>query len=504
MRDADRRTAEIMHVPSAVLMERAALLIAGRVIKRLDECSFLQRKPKVLIVCGPGNNGGDGFACGRILLENGIDAVCLALCPEEKMSVLEREQCLSVRALDERAVVNSIFHMDQDVIVDAVFGISLNRPVEGDYADIIERINESSAYVISADIPSGIDADSAEVLGVAVKASETVSLGFLKPGNVLFPGAGYNGELVMGNIGITEKSLKKTPRISYLEDGDIGLPLRKADTNKGSYGKVLIVAGNRDMAGAAVLAAKAALKSGCGMVRVLTHENNRNVLMTLLPEVLVTTYSDDTPSGERTGQTSLFDKKEMSLEEKVREAVSWCSVIAVGPGIGRDPGSEGLLRTVLKNAGHLPLVLDADALNIISKNLEIMTECSSEIVITPHIREMSALTGIPVPEIKSHITDVAEDFASGYHVTCVLKDSRTVTAMSSGRLVLNLNGNNGMATAGSGDVLTGIIVSLIAQGVAPDSAAYLGAALHGAAGDRAAENKGRHGMTASDIIENIR
>ncbi len=505
MRDADSRTAEIMHVPSAVLMERAALLIAGRVIKRLDETySSGVKRQKVLIVCGPGNNGGDGYACGRILIENGVDTGCFFAGREEKMSPLEREQYLSVKALDENALVDQVTDTDYDVIVDAIFGISLNRAVEGEYADIIGKINRSNAYIISADIPSGIDADSGEVLGIAVEADETVSLGFLKPGNVLFPGAGYNGELIRGNIGITDRSFVKTPHIAYLEEDDIRLPLRAADTNKGSFGKVLIVAGNKDIGGAAVLSARAALKTGCGMVRVLTHENNRNVLMTAVPEALVTTYGDDTPSEEKTGQTSLFDSMEKSLGEKVKEAVSWSSVIAIGPGIGTDPFAEKLLKTVLKYAGHCPVVLDADALNIISRNTEILTECASEVVITPHIKEMSVLTGIPVPEIKSHLMDVASDFASGYHLTCVLKDSRTVTALSSGYEVLNLNGNNGMATAGSGDVLTGIIVSLMAQGVKADKAAYLGTALHGAAGDRAADKIGRHGMTASDIIENIR
>ncbi|MCR4590202.1 MAG: NAD(P)H-hydrate dehydratase [Lachnospiraceae bacterium] len=508
MRDADSRTSQEMHVPSAVLMERAALLIAGRVIKKLDEKGLDPFSQKVLVVCGPGNNGGDGFATGRILLENGVETRCLSLCGEEKMSPLEREQYLSVKALDENACITSVSDIEEfDVVVDAVFGISLNRMVEGEYADIIKEINGSGSYIISVDIPSGVDADSGQILGNAVKADETVSLGYLKPGNVLYPGASFNGELIKGNIGITSVSLKKRPALSYLELNDTNyyeyFPYRFKDSNKGTFGKVLLVAGSRDVAGAAVLAARAALRTGCGMVRVLTHENNRNVIMTACPEVLVTTYSDETPSSEKTGQTSLFDRQEKSLEEKVKEAVAWCTVIAAGPGIGTDAGAELLLKTVLKNADSKPVVLDADALNIIGEKTELITECLSEIVVTPHLKEMSVLTGIPVPEIKSHIIEVASDYAAGYHVTCVLKDSRTVTAMSDGYSVLNLNGNSGMATAGSGDVLTGIIASLIAQGSSAAPAAYTGVGIHATAGDRAAKEKGQYGMTASDIIEYI-
>ena len=510
MRDADSRTAMELHVPSAVLMERAALLTAGRVIKRLDdtgEGGSSRSGRKVLIVCGPGNNGGDGFACGRILMERDIFVEFLFVGQEEKMSPLEREQYLSVRALKEDAVFfGSVPVIDHDIIVDALFGISLSRKIEGEYADIVYRINagrKQGAYVISIDIPSGIDADSAAVQGVAVFADETVSCGFLKPGNVLFPGALYNGRLIEGNIGITEKSLKKRPRISYLEENEIRLPERLPDSNKGSYGKVLIAAGSETIAGAALLSARAALRTGCGMVRVLTHENNRAVIQTALPEALVTTYREDSFSGEKNGQTSLFDYKGKSIEDIVKEAVSWCSVIAAGPGLGTDRNVLRLLKAILDNAGSRPLILDADALNIISNDTELLSGISPETVITPHLMEMSRLTGIPVREVKTHIMDVASDFASGYHVTVVLKDSRTVTAFSNKDIVINLNGNNGMATAGSGDVLTGIIASLAAQGVEPERAAALGAALHGRAGDRASECCGQHGLMATDIIENI-
>ena len=240
MKAADSRTSEEMHVPSAVLMERAAILTAGRVLKKLEAGG-----KKVLIVCGPGNNGGDGFATGRILLERGVDADILFIGNEGKMSPLEKEQYLSVKALDEnRVFFGSVASLYYDVIVDAVFGISLSRPVEGEYLEAVRYINESrkrGAYVISIDIPSGVDADLGIIRGEAVSADETLVCAFLKKGNVLFPGAAYCGELILGDIGITERSLSKTPKVLYFDDDEIRLPLRKADSNKGSYGKVLIL-----------------------------------------------------------------------------------------------------------------------------------------------------------------------------------------------------------------------------------------------------------------------
>ncbi len=504
MREADKRTPEIMHVGSAVLMERAAILTAGRVLRQLEK-----GKKKVLIVCGPGNNGGDGFATGRILMERGIDTEFLLVVDEGKMSPLEREQFLSVKALKENCIfTGSIPVMDHDIIVDAIFGISLSRTVEGNFADIIGRINDcrdKGAFVISIDIPSGIDADSGAVMGIAVKAHETLVCGYLKYGNVLYPGAGYAGELILGNIGITDKSFGRTPRVSYFTEDEIKLPERRADTNKGSYGKVLLYAGSAEIAGAACLAGKAALKSGCGMVRLLSHEKNRSVLQSFCPELLFSSLGKEDKEEGAYSQMSLFDGNPGgNTEEKIRKAVSWCSVIAAGPGIGTDKKAEEHLKTLIKYAEARPMVLDADALNIISGDLNILSDNASDIVITPHLMEMSRLTGIPVSEIKSHLLDVALDFSSLYHVTTVLKDARTVIAFPDGRAVINLNGNNGMAKAGSGDVLTGIIASLMAQGVDAKQAACLGAAIHGAAGDRAIQRTGAHGMMATDLIDDIR
>ncbi len=495
MRAADVRTAKELHVPSAVLMERAAILTAGRAIKRLDDLSLRGAGGRVLIVCGPGNNGGDGFACARVLLEQGISVSVIYGGDRDKLSGLPLEQYLSVKALDGNSEVEGDVDFDLfPVIIDALFGISLSRNIEGKYALLVEKINKagvSGSYVISIDLPSGVDADTGQILGTAVKADETMVCGFLKPGNLLYPGAGCTGEPIIGNIGITEKSLTADPMIFCPEDSDIQLPGRRDYSNKGTFGKVLIVAGNEEIAGAAVLSALAALRTGCGMVRVLTSVQNRTVLQTSVPEAFVSCYSgEEGDSG-------------VELDEKVIKAIEWSDVIAVGPGIGRSAFSEMLLRSVLRNAGGRTVVLDADALNMISEHNEILSECSSEMIITPHLMEMSRLTGVKPEDLKKDLLSAAKDYASLYHLTVVLKDARTVTALKNGKAVINTNGNNGMATAGSGDVLTGMIAALLSQGVSPGAAACLGVSLHAKAGDRAAEEKGKHALIAGDIINMI-
>ncbi len=496
MKEADQRTSNVFHVSPAVLMERAAILTAGRVIRRLDLKYDSISEGSVLVVCGPGNNGGDGFACARILLEQGINVFISIPGGKDKLSGLPYEQYLSVKALNENCEIEDDFLLYRfDVIVDAIFGISLSREIEGKFktaVDAINRAGKSGTAVISIDIPSGVDADTGQILGSAVKADETLVCGFLKPGNLLYPGAEYTGESIIGNIGITEKSLNSEPLLFCPETKDIFLPERTDYSNKGTFGKVLIVAGNEEIAGAAVLSALAALRTGCGMVRVLTSENNRAVLQASVPEAFVSCYNG-TESGE----------SEESLEALVKKTIEWCDVIAIGPGIGRSAFSERLLRSVMRNSGGRSLVLDADALNIISEHNDILSLCNSEMIITPHLREMSRLTGISTEDLKKDLLGAARDYASLYHLTVVLKDARTVTAFENGNAVINTKGNNGMATAGSGDVLTGMIAALLSQGVKPRAAACLGVSLHALAGDRAAEEKGKHALIAGDIINMI-
>ena len=487
MKNADLRTSEEFHISSDVLMERAAMELRGALEAAVKDLSC------VLIVCGPGNNGGDGFALGRLLTEKNIETDCVLIGSREKCSELEEKQIKTLEALG-KGILYEIPIPDKryDAVVDALFGVSLNRDLEGEFLEAVQRINqfkEKGAFVLSVDIASGINADTGEIMGGAVNADMTLACGYKKIGSLIFPGAQYSGKVVAANIGIPRRAVENSDALTAFEPYEIHLLARYADSNKGSYGKVLFVCGSKEVCGAAILAAKAALKCGAGMVRIFTHELNRNAIITSLPEALITTYSTDIADDELFG--------------RLEEALKWSSAVVAGCGLGTGSLSKNIMQKLV-NSANVPktAVFDADALNIIAADEELLYSGIFEkkggrrIIFTPHVGEMSRLTGKSIEEIKADSINTAKIYARHHNVTLCLKDARTVTAMAGGRsAVLNLNGNNGMATAGSGDVLSGIIGAL--------GDAALGVAVHGAAGDIARDAHGLHAMTASDIIEAI-
>ena len=318
-------------------------------------------------------------------------------------------------------------------------------------------------------------------------ADKTVTFGFKKLGLVLYPGARYAGELVVKDIGLTEIGFEgKLPKVSSHTPEDMEmLPVRQPYSNKGTFGRVLVVAGSTNMSGAAYLSAKAAYRMGVGLVNIYTVEENREILQTQLPEAILTTYDSQNPD--------LGD-----LIAKIQEA----RVIVVGPGMGRSLSTRIILETVLK-VSEVPLVIDADAVNILAENPDLLEDHRQDIILTPHLGEMSRLIKKNTRQISENIIAEAEDFARKKGLNCVLKDTRTVIARRDGQVFLNQSGNDGMATAGSGDVLTGIIAGLIAQGLGSMEAASLGVYIHGLAGDRAAEKLGRHALMARDIIDSL-
>jgi len=487
MRLADEFTSQKLHVPSNVLMERAALSL----YEALKERDILKKNMRILILAGPGNNGADGIALARILAEGGFEAELIFPKGRDSLNESGRNQLEALLALDPKAEerTGSLLKGEEyDLVVDAIFGNALNRPLEGVYLEAVRSINDlhdKGAFVCAVDIPTGINATDGHVCGMAVSADLTVTFAFKKLGNVLYPGAGFCGEVVVKNIGITRRSLVKKPSCFALEPEDITLPERIRYSNKGTYGKVLLIAGSENMAGAAVLGALSSLKSGCGMVRVYTNEKNRVILQETVPEAIVSTYDETAP------------------EAGLEDCFNWCDVVAMGPGLSRSNAASAIVKYVLMHT-DLPVVADADALNIIADEPDILTSSNSDVVITPHVGEMSRLTGISKRDIADHLPETATDFAKSYNVTCVLKDARTVIAGSDGRICINLNGNSGMATAGSGDVLTGIIASLLAQGMDAFSASFMGCAIHGKAGDRASEKLSEAPVIARDIINEIR
>lgn len=467
-------------VSSLVLMERAAL----SVLDFLLSSDFDLRK--VLIVCGPGNNGGDGLALARLLFLKGINIELIYLGEGQNTS---KENSAQLKIIKSYAIplTHEMDPSNATLIVDAIFGIGLSRSVEGKYHKIIEKINESRLDVVSLDIPSGIDASTGQCLGIAIRANTTVTFAYKKLGCVLYPGANYTGNLLVKDIGISHEAENLPPPsvYSYTQSDLIKLPQRLPDSNKGTYGKVLIIAGDLGMSGAAYLAAKAAYKVGAGLVKILTHKENRPVLLGMLPEAIISVYEQE-----------YFNQKELIQE------LSWATSILVGPGMGVSLHTEKVVETVIKFS-KLPVILDADALNVLAKNRDLLKNHGGNLITTPHLQEMSRLIHKDTQVVKRNLIEEARKFALKHQLICVLKDSRSVVSDGGPQVYLNQSGNSGMATAGSGDVLAGMIAGLCGQNQNLFDSAKLGVYLHGLAGDAAKLDRGETSLMASDILDSI-
>lgn len=482
MKRYDQNTTEHFFIPSIVLMERAAAAFVEELKVRKVNLA------KVLVVCGTGNNGGDGLAIARMLKLEHYDTTIVFVGRQEKVSEQNLRQQKILEAYGFEIERDFSVEVPYTAVIDAVFGVGLSRTVTGVYAEIIEKMNVLTGTKIAVDIASGISADNGAVLGIAFRAELSVTFAYIKVGMLLWPGNEYTGEIAVKEIGIPEESFMGAyPHIAALEESDFHmLPPRKSHSNKGTYGRLLIVAGSVNMAGAAVLSAKAAYAAGCGLVKVLTPEENRLILQTSLPEAVLMTYQEKEPDLAR-----------------VLEALHWADAIVCGPGMGMSDTADMLVHYAAEHAS-VPLLLDADALNLAARNTSILSEIQADIVITPHLGEMGRLIQKSVPDIQENLIACAEEVAEKYHVICVLKDERTVISLPGKQTYLNLSGNPGMATAGSGDVLSGIIGSLLAQGMKAVEAAPFGAYLHGKAGDTIAEQTGMRGLMASDLVDGLR
>lgn len=481
MKRCDTYTIEKIGVPAMVLMERAAL----SAMEELCDGSFDLKQ--VLVVCGGGNNGGDGFALARLLHLQNIAVSILFVGNKDKLTPETRQQM--------KIAENYGIKIDSDIdftgfttIVDALFGIGLDRKVEGRYANIIEKMNQSQADILALDIPSGISADTGKIMGISAQAKKTITFGYKKIGLVLYPGAKYAGIIKTKDIGIKDVGFNKEyPKIcSYTYEDLKKIPRRNPYSNKGTFGKVLIMAGSVNMSGAAYFSAKAAYRMGAGLVRIYTLQENRQILQTMLPEAILTTY----------------DENDIEIEV-LKQVINWANVIVMGPGSGQGPSVALILKHVLENA-KVPLVIDADGINCIARDPNLLKNHQSDIILTPHLGEMARLTRKSIPEIAENLIQEAESYAKKHHLVCVLKDTRTVVTDGKDGVYLNQSGNNGMATGGSGDVLTGIIAALLAQGVDLLEAARLGVYIHGLAGDSARSKLGAHSMMANDLIDHIK
>ena len=464
MRRADLYTIEEIGVPSMVLMERAAL----EVVRCMEEEQLDFRK--VLVICGSGNNGGDGYAIARLLHLKGHDVTIFFAGNSQKRSE-ENAQQAKIAAHYEIPVITNLGTEEYSVIIDALFGTGLKREVTGHYREVLCSVNQMAGKKVAVDLPSGIHDTTGARMGIAFCADLTVAIAFPKRGLFLQEGNVCAGKILTGDIGISSETFSEgTVTFGYeKQDLFLGFPKRKKNSHKGSYGKVLMIAGSKGMSGAAYLSAKAAYAVGAGLVQIYTHEENRVILQQLLPEAIITTY--DT-----------FDS------EQLEKLIQWADLIGIGCGLGKSDTAERVMQYTLKRA-LVPCVVDADGINILSKHMEWIEETNALIVLTPHMKEMSRMLQCSVRELIEQRMEKLHAFVERYKVVCVLKDARTLVAKEHRNTYLNLSGNAAMAKAGSGDVLAGVIVGILAQQCEPYTSVCLGVFLHGLAGDMARDKK---------------
>ena len=520
----DRYTIEEIGVPQMVLMERAALHVAdavGNLIEHESAAGFKDRLNKdivnkdivnkdkrIVAIAESGNNGGDAVAAARILKLKGFDVDIIHIDGISKRSEaftyqlnLSKKAGIRIISLKDEINLRDELINKYDYLIDGIFGVGLSREVKGIHKDVIELMNKTKGKVISVDVPSGVSSDTGEILGAAVKADVIVTFGYIKKGLLFNPAQSLAGHIILGDIGFYPDKNSEILHYTYdRNDVKNRLPVRRNDSNKGTYGKVLIVAGSENISGAAFLAGNAAYRTGTGLVKVFTHENNRKALETMLPEALLYFYRD-------------FDSE---AKKELESSLDWASCAVVGPGLSLDSNARYIMDTLLNRKKNPGLILDADAINIISESKEkkeLLKEVAkkTDVILTPHLMEMARFIADgdedlkeKISYIKNNRSKVAINAAKDYHIILVLKDARTfVTDPDSEKIYINTTGNSGMSTGGSGDTLTGIIAGLIAGGVDCDNAARLGVYLHGAAGDIAKEKLGEHSVMARDIADNM-
>ena len=507
MAQYDRNTTEHFGVASLVLMERAALAVYERV-------TAVDGARRILCLAGTGNNGADALAVARLAFQDGYEVVVRVVGDETKATDAFQKQKKTLAAYGVTCApfqVRDEAFRTADVIVDGLFGVGLTRELAGEAKEAVEAVNrarhdvDGGPYVIAVDLPSGIRADDGTVAGCAVQADETVTFGFAKIGHLLYPGAAYTGLLQVASVGITKESfLGQLPRAMYYGETDARLLTRRPDGNKATFGKILIIAGSPTVSGAALLAAQSCYRSGAGMVRVLTAKENIAAIQTTLPEALFDAY--DVGNDEEDGETG--DAKER-LQEQILAACAWSTAAVAGPGIGTDETAKTILTTLLTNYDK-PLILDADALTLLAQDPALASAAAAYggggkwLMLTPHLKEFSRLYGAPVQDCRDAMCVFPRQLAERYHATIVCKDARTIVAdADQPGFYINTTGNCGMATAGSGDVLVGLLGALSARGMDAYHTACLGVYLHGRAGDKACAALGEDYMLAGDIVSRL-
>jgi len=499
MREADRRTIEDIGIPSLVLMENAG----RQVVAAMEAVHGDLQEHSVAVLCGRGNNGGDGFVVARTLIQRGVDVSVFVVGSRVaevrgdarvNLDILGRLGITVVEVADSQAWELHFSEVSAcTLIVDAIFGTGLNAPLEGLLASVAEDVNQSGIPVVAIDLPSGLSADHHEPLGDSIVAGTTVTLAAPKLALVLPPAETRAGDIVIADIGIPMEVVESLegPRMDLLTRGamrSLVVP-READTHKGDYGRVLLVTGSRGKTGAAHLAAVGALRAGAGLVTIATPSSCLPIVAAMAPEYM-TASLDENPDG--------LDPD--GVEELLGTATD---VLAVGPGLGQGAGTRAFVQAIVDRA-TVPLVIDADGLNAFAGQPDRLAGREGrDVIITPHPGEMARLVGMTTEEVQANRLDVARTFATTHHVYVVLKGHRTLIATPDGTIFINPTGNPGMATGGTGDVLCGMIAAWLAQLLDAEAACRLAVYLHGMAGDLAQADEGEAAMLASDVAAHI-
>ncbi|NLV20454.1 MAG: NAD(P)H-hydrate dehydratase [Syntrophomonadaceae bacterium] len=498
MKEIDRRASSEYLIPSIVLMENAGLRTTEKIAELLDGVGGRN----IIILVGRGNNGGDGLVVARHLL-NAAARVNVFMCGEvgqlspdarTNYEILARMTSRIYPLREETDLQYFIMSLlEADMVVDAIYGIGFRGSLGEFEARLAGLVNQSKCPLLAVDIPSGLEADTGRINGEAFKADYTVTFALPKLGMVLGKGRDYVGQLTVADISIPGALLlDEQIKLQMITEEMVKLHFqpRLRETHKGSYGHALIIGGSPGMSGAPVMASWAALRCGTGLVTLALPEKIMGAA-SVVPEVM-SRGLPSTLTGAISGEACTI----------IENLLGTASVCAIGPGMSRYAEGNMVVRTVLEKAG-IPVLIDADGLNALQSDVGILKDRQVPVVITPHPGEMSRLTKLSVEEIQNQRIEISRHYSVEWGVTIVLKGNNTIVALPGGQVFVNVTGNPGMATAGSGDVLSGIITGLIAQGLKPTDAAVAGVFLHGRAGDTAARQLGQRSITATDLIYSL-
>ena len=495
MRALDARAIRDLGIPGPRLMDHAGTGAAALIARWLAPI----RGKRVVVVCGKGNNGGDGFVVARRLKARGAALRVLLVGRRDEVrgdaaDALRRWRGRVEEVDDSRGLARALG--DADLVVDALLGTGVSGPARGPVAGAIEAINRAGANgvpVVALDLPSGVDSDRGALLGPTVKAWRTVTFAGLKRGLLLAPAAGQAGAVEIGDIGVPDEEARRGVTTWRLEAADVRpiFPPRELDAHKGRFGHLLVVAGSLGKTGAAVLAGRAALRGGVGLCTIAAPASQQPIIAAQAPEYM-------TEALPETAAHSLS----LASRDRILELARRMDAVAIGPGLSLDPEAQELARALIRELDR-PMVVDADALSALAGHLDLLRHAAGPRALTPHPGEMARMLGRTIEAVQADRIEVARAFAREHGVAIALKGAHTVIAGPDGHVAINPTGNPGLAKGGSGDVLTGIVGALLAREIEPAAALRAGCYVHGLAADVAVRERGEYGMLASDLVESV-